>query len=186
MKKGNKQQMGKKKVFFISSSTGAEDDDETSVLTKILSEEHGLPCERVEWDSPAVFENWSQEHLAIVQSPWNYHLKYDEFSSFLDQARRACGLWFVVCGLWLTFLHTNRCLACTSCFHHQIAERKLRVCNPVSVLKQNIHKGDGCFVPCVCVSVIFTISAHANPLKLCRSFIFFVSLCVLVSVLKGT
>ena len=70
------------------------------VLTKILSEEHGLPCERVEWDSPAVFENWSQEHLAIVQSPWNYHLKYDEFSSFLDQARRACGLWFVVCGLW--------------------------------------------------------------------------------------
>ncbi|EGD81364.1 hypothetical protein PTSG_02083 [Salpingoeca rosetta] len=76
------------RVVFITATSGTSDDNETPLLMKLLKEKHGVDAVNLAWDTPDVFEHWTQRDVGIVKSPWNYHLKYDEFVAFLDEVER--------------------------------------------------------------------------------------------------
>lgn len=58
---------------------------EDSLLAEAL-ERKGLGVTRTNWDNPAFL--WSETRYAIFRTTWDYAARFDEFSAWLDKARR--------------------------------------------------------------------------------------------------
>jgi glutathione synthase/RimK-type ligase-like ATP-grasp enzyme len=62
-------------------NNGTVRDEDTDVLTYLQNK--GLHIEKVVWDDPNI--QWSEYKAIILKAPWDYHEKYTQFISWLDQ-----------------------------------------------------------------------------------------------------
>src|SRR5687768_14665264 len=51
----------------------------------------GLSVEPLVWDDPTV--EWASMRLAVLRSPWDYHLRRGEFLAWVDRAALVTDLW---------------------------------------------------------------------------------------------
>jgi hypothetical protein len=64
-------------------------DDDEPLLYALR--EKGLCVEPFVWDDPTV--EWASVRLSVIRSPWDYHLRRDEFLAWADRASLLTDLW---------------------------------------------------------------------------------------------
>jgi hypothetical protein len=77
-------------VGLVTSADMVPVSDDDMLLSEALEAE-GLSVDALVWDDPEV--DWAGVRIAVLRSPWDYHLKREAFLEWADRAGEACDLW---------------------------------------------------------------------------------------------